>query len=255
MDGGSSDGTVDILHANAGKISYWESKPDRGIYHAWNKALDRSNGDWICFLGADDFFWQPDVLQCMVQRLEELDPKIRVAYGQIATVDERGKILNVLGSPWAEAKRHLLDCMPVPHSGMMHRRSLFEEGGRFCESFRIAADYEFLLRELMKNDAFFISDIIVIGMQIGGISSTPRNYLRILREEARARLRNGITPITCRWTKRYARFLLRNVASVLLGERRLRRLAIRFGRLLGRPSYWEKVPTSENAIPPKNRKA
>jgi glycosyltransferase involved in cell wall biosynthesis len=252
MDGGSTDGSVDILEANAAKITDWESKPDRGIYHAWNKGVDRSNGDWICFLGADDFFWQPDVLQRMAPRLDELDPKIRIAYGQVAIVDETGKTLDVSGSPWVEAKRHLF-CMPGPHPGMMHHRTLFEERGRFDESFGIAGDYEFLLRELKKNDAFFVSDIIVAGMQFGGISSTPRNSLRILREEARARLKNGLAPINCTWTKAYARGLLRNVASDLLGERQLRRLAIRFGRLLGRPSAWEKFSDAGNVIPPKDR--
>jgi len=244
MDGGSSDGTIDILRANAGKISYWESKPDRGICHAWNKAVDHSNGDWICFLGADDFFWQPDVLQRMVPKLAELELNMRLAYGQVAIVDEMGKILDVSGSPWSEAKRHLC-YMPVPHTGMMHRRSLFKERGRFDESFHIAGDYEFLLRELKKNDAFFITDIIVVGMEFGGVSSTPRNTLRLLREWARARWNNGLRPINGTWIKAYARAFLRNMASDLLGERRLRRLAIRFGRLLGRPSAWEKFSKKE----------
>ena len=45
MDGGSTDGSVDIVGANEGSITHWESNPDQGIYHAWNKALDRANGD------------------------------------------------------------------------------------------------------------------------------------------------------------------------------------------------------------------
>ena len=51
MDGGSTDGTVDLLKRYDSKIKYWESRPDRGIYHAWNKALDHAEGEWICFIG------------------------------------------------------------------------------------------------------------------------------------------------------------------------------------------------------------
>jgi Glycosyltransferases involved in cell wall biogenesis len=48
-DGGSTDGTVEILKNNDDKIAYWESSPDHGIYHAWNKALQYARGEWICF--------------------------------------------------------------------------------------------------------------------------------------------------------------------------------------------------------------
>lgn len=51
IDGGSADGTVDILRVNNDKIAYWKFKPDRGIYHAWNKALDHVQGAWIYFWG------------------------------------------------------------------------------------------------------------------------------------------------------------------------------------------------------------
>ena len=55
IDGGSTDGTREILLRNASKLAYWVSEPDRGIYHAWNKALVHAQGDWISFLGADDY--------------------------------------------------------------------------------------------------------------------------------------------------------------------------------------------------------
>ncbi|MEQ1667696.1 MAG: glycosyltransferase [Sulfuriferula sp.] len=55
IDGGSKDGTVELLEENRNKFSYWESEPDRGIYNAWNKGLTQAKGEWICFLGADCF--------------------------------------------------------------------------------------------------------------------------------------------------------------------------------------------------------
>ena len=86
MDGGSSDGTVEILKANAEKIGYWESSPDRGIFHAWNKAVARARGDWICFLGADDYLWSPDTLEQFYPHLEGALPAHKVVYGTVAVV-------------------------------------------------------------------------------------------------------------------------------------------------------------------------
>ena len=54
VDGGSSDRTVESSGANSDRITYWHSKPDAGIYDAWNQALERARGDYVCFLGADD---------------------------------------------------------------------------------------------------------------------------------------------------------------------------------------------------------
>ena len=55
IDGGSHDGTVDLLKASEQKVAHWISELDRGIYHSWNKALLKATGEWICFLGADDY--------------------------------------------------------------------------------------------------------------------------------------------------------------------------------------------------------
>jgi len=69
IDGGSTDGTVDILMANDEKIAYWESKPDRGIYHALNKGLVKTRGTWICFLGAEDPFASDSTLETIALHL------------------------------------------------------------------------------------------------------------------------------------------------------------------------------------------
>ena len=85
VDGGSTDGTLSILDAYGDKLTYWESKPDRGIYHAWNKALKHARGDWICFLGADDYFWSNNVLADLAPHLiRATNSGIRIVYGQAA---------------------------------------------------------------------------------------------------------------------------------------------------------------------------
>ena len=170
IDGGSTDGTVELLNANREKIAYWISEPDRGIFNAWNKGLAHANGEWICFLGADDHLWDARVLERIAAQLDRIPPGIRVAYGQIMMLGAEGQQLYTVGAPWEEAGELFKQYMSIPHPAVMHRKSLFERHGKFDESFHIAGDYEFLLRELKTGVAVFIPDIIVIGMRAGGIS-------------------------------------------------------------------------------------
>ena len=76
IDGGSTDGTVEILKNNDDKIAYWESKPDRGIYHAFNKAIKYAQGEWIYFLGSDDYLWTSDVLEKVAQNIRTIHDRI-----------------------------------------------------------------------------------------------------------------------------------------------------------------------------------
>jgi glycosyltransferase involved in cell wall biosynthesis len=231
IDGASRDGTAALLESNREKLSYWVSEPDRGIYNAWNKALPHARGEWICFLGADDFFWDSEVLTRIGAHLETLPPAIRVAYGSIMLLDKNGMELNVLGEPWHRIKDRFKRAMGIPHPGVMHRRDLFEAHGRFDESFRIAADYEFLLRELPKADAFFIPDVIAVGMRQGGISSTPANELLLQREIRRAQRMHGYPPPWHVTVLTTAKILARLLLIRIMGETRLRKMILRIKRL------------------------
>lgn len=241
IDGGSTDGTVDLLEANREKINYWISEPDGGIYNAWNKGLAKAKGDWICFLGADDFFWDLNVLERAAGQLETLSRDIRVAYGKVMLLNNDGEKLYPVGVPWNKVKRRFKQVMCVPHPGLMHRRSLFERHGNFDESLRIAGDYELLLRELKTADAFFMSDIVLVAMRQGGVSSDPANTLVGMRELRAAQHKNGLRlpgPIWMMAVVRvYARLLLWN----LLGEHAARKILDLGRRILGLPAFWTKT--------------
>jgi glycosyltransferase involved in cell wall biosynthesis len=242
IDGGSTDGTVELLKASQQKITYWISEPDRGIYHAWNKALLRARGEWICFLGADDHLWDEHVLTRMAEELAKLPLHIRVAYGQVMLLNGGGERLYAIGEPWERLRQRFLKSMCIPHPGMMHRRSLFEAHGGFDESFRIAGDYELLLRELKVADAAFIPNLITVGMRQGkGESSHPDATLRVLQETRRAQRMHGQRLPSQSWlfsmTKAYFRLLLWHV----FGEP-IARKALDFGRrLIGQPAYWTRT--------------
>ena len=143
MDGGSKDGTQDILSRHSSRIAYWESKPDKGVYHAWNKAFDHFTGDWFGFIGSDDAFTHPKVLE-NAMAVASSRQEVRLITGLINQVDGQGNITRVIGRrwDWATMKRY----HSVPHPGMLQHRTLFETHGRFSEEYRIAADYEYMLR-------------------------------------------------------------------------------------------------------------
>jgi glycosyltransferase involved in cell wall biosynthesis len=242
IDGGSTDGSVEVLAANRHMLGYWISEPDRGIYSAWNKALNHAHGEWICFLGADDYFWNEDALTLMSAQLQQLPPNIEVAYGEIRVVNAHGAVIHPFGAPWHKVKRRFRQLMSIPHQGTMHRRSLFERHGRFDESFRIAGDYELLLRELKTADACFVPNVVVSAMrQGGGISSTPGNAWVVLRETRQAQLKNGLYLPGIYWLLAVSRQSLRFALWHVLGERATRQALDIGRRLLGLPPFWTKT--------------
>jgi glycosyltransferase involved in cell wall biosynthesis len=193
IDGGSSDGTQQVIERNASRIHYSVSEPDRGIYHAWNKALPVARGAWLCFLGADDQLHLPDVLQRIAGRLMAAEGSFRVVYGSVNVVDWSGRVLSTVGQPWPVVRSDFLDHMAVPHQAVFHHRSLFERNGRFDERYRISGDYELLLRELVDHDALFVPDLIVADMGSGGLSDRPETSFTLAREFHRARRTHGLT--------------------------------------------------------------
>lgn len=195
----------------------------------------------ICFLGADDYFWDSQVLERMSKQLEKLPSNIRVAYGQVMTVNECGESLYLMGEHWQKVKERFNQVMCIPHIGTMHRRSLFEQHGKYDESFCIAGDYELLLRELKTNDAYFIQDVIVAAMRVGGVSWVVSNFLLVKRETRRAvemhsqRLSGWFRLMVM--AKAYIKLMLWGV----LGERLARKALVFYWRVKGLPPFLKKT--------------
>lgn len=142
IDGASTDGSVDIIKKNEKLISYWESKKDRGVYHAWNKALEHVNGDWICFLGADDFYCDNHVLSDMIALINDLDIDIITTSG--LWLNDKDIPIREYGEKWSWEKMKKKQCFS--HPGTLYNQKIIGKTGKFNEQYRIAADYEFNLR-------------------------------------------------------------------------------------------------------------
>ena len=234
MDGGSTDGTVDLIQANRHKINYWESQPDCGIYHAWNKALTHTRGDWIYFLGADDYLCHLNVFKDIVPYLTACARKTRIVYGAVHFVAADGRIVGTYGQPWGSLQKRFKEVMCIPHQGIFHHQALFKMHGKFNESYQIAGDYELLLRELKTGRAEFIPDVLVANMQIGGKSSNPRYSIHALREFARARRENGIQCIPVIWSWIYLKANARYFLRLFFGDKKANKVANLYRRLTNR---------------------
>jgi len=181
MDGGSTDGTLSIIEAYSDQVTYWESAADRGIYHAWNKALAHAQGEWVLFLGADDRLHDEGALERMLPHLESKSQHPLV-YGKLRMEGAPYDGL-VLGKPWNW--RTFRRRMSIPHTAAFHHRKLFEEVGPYNESFRISADYELLLRKKIKLNPIFVDEFVTV-MAAGGTSVN--NATRSLEEARRAQV-------------------------------------------------------------------
>ncbi|WP_443939721.1 glycosyltransferase family 2 protein [Pedobacter sp. MW01-1-1] len=185
IDGGSNDGTVEIIKRNENFIDNWISEPDKGIYDAWNKGVQLSTGDWIMFLGADDQL-VPDALQKYTDFMSSIPDSEHIEYisSRIEMVDLQGKSIRVKGWTW-EWPLFLRD-MTVAHPGSLHSKKLFEKYGLFDISYKITGDYELLLRPRENLKAAFFDEITVL-MQEGGASDS----LKALKEHERAAVFTG----------------------------------------------------------------
>jgi glycosyltransferase involved in cell wall biosynthesis len=163
-DGGSTDGTQAIIKNYGTRIAYSHSHPDKGIYDAWNQALEHARGEYACFLGSDDAFHSPDTLGALFEAIGGNDYDLVTGRGCLVMPDKRP---HVFGGPWDYHKvaRRITVC----HPGALHRRDLFKRFGKFDTSYRICADYDFLLR-LPADLRTLHVDCVVADIADGGIS-------------------------------------------------------------------------------------
>ena len=239
IDSASTDGTPELLEANlrAGRISDYVSEPDGGLYEAWNKGLLRSRGEWICFLGCDDAFHDPQALHHLLEAAHSAGGASRIVYGRVNRVTPRGVVAEAWGGPWDAARAACFAGFMIPHPASLHHRSIFEEHGLFDESYRVAGDYELALRELLVRDPVFV-DRVVADMRFGGMSSRPSAIYRTLQEVLRARRVHGLRGKPARLRMALTAAWIGAWINRLLGERAYRVFADLYRLARGKPRIW-----------------
>lgn len=171
QDGGSTDGTLQLIDAKMRANISLASEPDSGLYDAINKGIQRATGDVIGLMHSDDFFADPRVLERVAQAFQ--DPAIHGVYGDLDYVAEEAPhriIRKWRSGPYR--KRALRRGWMPPHPTLYLRRDVFERWGLYDTSYRIAADYEAMLRYMTKGNVHlaYVPEVFV-KMRVGGESN------------------------------------------------------------------------------------
>jgi glycosyltransferase involved in cell wall biosynthesis len=208
VDAVSNDGTIDVIRRFDDKIDIWISEPDAGIFDAWNKGLSLARGEWIAFLGADDAYVPGAIRRYM--HLANQNPFAEFLSSQARLVHPTG-YSPIFGGPWSWPACARL--MTTIHVGTMHKRSLFERYGEFDTSYRIAGDYEFLLRAGSQLKAAFLPEVTVM-MRAGGASDSTGGLYEARHAKIQRRVRSA-TLATLDLLLLIPRFYIRRVLLTL----------------------------------------
>ncbi len=180
VDGVSTDGTLNVLETLRPKIDIFISEPDCGIYDALNKGIKRSSGDVVGFLHADDIFENNEVIGNIALAFQ--DPTIEAIYGDLVYVrhDDLSHVIRYWKSGFYDDAALKRGWMP-PHPTFYVRRGVYDRLGLFDTRYRIAADYDSVLRFLAvgKIRAAYIPEVLV-RMRAGGISN--RSLMSVIRK-------------------------------------------------------------------------
>jgi glycosyltransferase involved in cell wall biosynthesis len=174
VDGGSDDGTIEIIRNNEKKITTWVSERDDGIYAAMNKGLKLASGEWVNYMNAGDAFSHKAVLARIAR---ELIPTADVVYGNRNYVKEHGDII----FQKARSIDTIYERMPFGHQSVFIRRSVLQEAS-FNETYKFAADYELLIRLYQRKAIFQYIDETICNFRAGGKSESGlRPYLEAIK--------------------------------------------------------------------------
>lgn len=193
VDGGSIDKTVDIIKSYGNKISKWVSEKDEGLYDAMNKGLKMAQGDVVGIINSDDVYIDNGVISTVLQLLKE--KKSDCIYADLVYVDKKNKNkpIRYYDSSHFHINKFRYGWMPA-HPTFFAKKHVYEEVGQFDTSYKIAADFEMLIRILhinKKSFTYFPSPIIK--MRYGGASTSGLiNNFKLNKEIIRACKQNGI---------------------------------------------------------------
>jgi glycosyltransferase involved in cell wall biosynthesis len=186
IDGGSTDGTLDIAHRHRNHIDHLVSEPDQGIADAMNKGLMMAAGDYVLFLHSDDYFLGPDSLALAAPHLKGSQPVVafRLFY---ESADGTRSLPRRPGLGWRINFKMSLD-----HQAVFCRTNVMRDLGGFDRALKVAMDYDFFLRAYRNGVRAESHDIPIAVMRKTGISSQldRENLLDRFREEKRVHSRN-----------------------------------------------------------------
>ena len=180
IDGNSKDNTLKIIEKYPDVVTKWISESDKGLYDAMNKGIAMATGDYIGILNSDDTFYEPQTLEKVVEflKMNHLD----ACTGDIVQ-HKNGRIIRRYSSKnWTPEKLKI--GFMAPHPSIFFKRSLFEKYGDYTLGYKIASDYELIIRYFLKKEiSWKYSNLITTSMAVGGASSSGMSSYHTITEE------------------------------------------------------------------------
>jgi glycosyltransferase involved in cell wall biosynthesis len=181
IDGKSKDNTVNLINEYKEKLGYFISEKDNGLYDAMNKGIQATTGDVIGILNSDDLYQDLDVIAAVMERFND-DPELDILYGDLVYVksDDTSKVVR----NW-KSKRYynnfFEDANVPPHPSLFVRSKVYKEAGLFDLQYKLAADYELMLRMFKKHNfkSKYLNRLI-IKMRLGG--ATNQSFTNIVNQ-------------------------------------------------------------------------
>ena len=181
IDGKSIDNTVNFINEHKEKLGYFISENDNGIYDAMNKGIQATTGDVIGILNSDDLYQDSDVISAVMQRFND-DPGLDILYGDLVYVKshDTSKVVRNWKSK-AYYNRFFENANVPPHPSLFVRSKVYKEIGLFDLKYKLAADYELMLRMFKKHNfkSKYLNRLI-IKMRLGG--ATNQSFLNIFNQ-------------------------------------------------------------------------
>lgn len=185
IDGGSTDGSVDVIKRYSDKLAYWVSETDKGIYNAMNKGIKKATGEYCLFLNSGDCFTGNDILNKVFSAPFSED----IVFGDTICVNMR------LSFPQKISLSYLIS-KSLPHQSSFIKKSLFNRIGLYNEENRIVSDWEFCLKAIhLYNCSYkYLPELIVSKMELPGYS-LDRRLTQIKNKEIEHTLKSLLIPI------------------------------------------------------------
>ena len=190
VDGGSNDGTVEILRRYEAWLS-WVSEPDRGQTDAINKGLRMASGDVLAYLNSDDIFL-PDGVHTIADYMQHR-PEMGLVYGHCRVLDEKGTMLGYLPHHPFSLQRTIERGEFLPQQATFWRREAMTKVGVFDDTLHYAMDYEYFIRIAKAFPVGYVSEAVA-GFRMQAASKTVSQSEKHWREALAVSERHGLRP-------------------------------------------------------------
>lgn len=167
IDGGSDDGSSQYIEKIKDGLTYYVSEPDKGIYHAMNKGIEKATGAYLLFLNSGDWL----VSENTIERVFYNNPKESVIHGNIIKVKE-GKTVNIQKGPESRyLTKTFMYYNTINHQSSFINREMFKKYGMYNESYKITSDWAYYLKLVVNRESFLYVNVDIAYFEVGGAAS------------------------------------------------------------------------------------